>query len=101
MRKNVRNTGSISNSDAEKRRQNWQEANKNTVLNVGDYVKIGRPCKDCSVKEHFWLVITQTNPFKGTVDNDLIHNLGFNDGQEIEFERSEIQRRIENEELFN
>jgi len=90
-----KNVGLISVSLAAKRRLEWQATNKETVLDVGDYVKIGRACKDCSIKENFWVRITQTKPFKGIVDNDLVHNLGFKCGQEIEFERKEIQRRIE------
>lgn len=65
-----------------------------TSPDVGDYVKIRRvPTDKGSVPERFWVRITELLPgtqIKGTVDNDLLFEHGFNYGDTISFNEDEI-----------
>lgn len=92
----IENIGIICNEHADERHEKWQQDNKNTVLRVGDYCKMGFVIKKGDPrKEHMWVMITNVidkDTFKGRLDNDpmLADDLKF--GDIVMFKRSDVSQ---------
>ena len=84
----------------------WQEANKETVIKVGDMVKVGidvtpewNKVVDEVVKEHMWIEITRTEGdlYQGKLRVDPVF-LDKEWGDSLTFDRKDISQRIKEKE---
>ncbi len=95
------NVGIIHKECSEERLQKWQDENQETVVEPGDYVKIG--FTDGKESEWMWVEITEAvsqDKFKGNLSNDpilFIDSLKY--GDEFEFERKEISQLIKKDDF--
>lgn len=90
------NTFGICNEHATKRHKDWQEDNTDTIIKVGDHVKVEFKDNSIKCKEHMWVLITDVkgDVFKGTLDNVPVHLTNYMFAQEVTVKRSQIEQHI-------
>jgi len=74
------------------RHKEWQQNNKDTVIEVGNYAKMA--FKSAQGIEHMWVKITNCmtkNSYIGILYNDPIRATHLKHGEEILFEREMIE----------
>jgi len=96
----LNNIGGICNKHANQRHKEWQENNSETVIKVGDHVKIKFNDSGNHKSEHMWVLITDVGPkvgvLRGTIDNDPVVVTNYMYGQQVKIKRSDISEHIKN-----
>lgn len=80
-------------------RRIWQEENRNTLIEIQDYVKIRFDQEDIP-SEWMWVLVTDIMPddmFVGQLDNDPINLTNIKCGDLLEFKREEIAMLVKKE----
>lgn len=100
MHEALKNIGFIHGHCGAERKRMWQEDNKDTVIEPGDFVKIGFKVTNPELKaeyENMWVKVTHVSDdrqkFRGTLNNESI-GTSLKWGEPLEFERTEIQDLI-------
>lgn len=89
------NLGVIHKDAGTKRVQDWQKANKDTKVNVGDWVKMA--FVDGKETEWMWVKIDKVvdkDTFKGTVDNEPIAVNNIKIGDKVDVSRGQIAQHM-------
>jgi uncharacterized protein YegJ (DUF2314 family) len=76
----------------EKKKQEWQDRNKGTKIQIGDFVKVG--LTDGTQVEHCWLEVagvSEDGIVSGILDNIPLFVEGFKYGKMVVVKREEIE----------
>lgn len=100
MNEPLSNIGFVHGHCGDARKKLWQEENKDTVIEPGNFVKIGFDVTNPELKaqrENMWVKVTHISNdglrFRGTLNNESI-GTSLKWGQAVEFNRDEIQDLI-------
>lgn len=93
------NIGVIHEECSKERHAEWQKNNGHVKINVTDFVKLGFKCVVDGVDriEHMWVKVTQVadqNKFIGTLNNDPVIAVELSNGDEVMFDRTDIEEHI-------